>query len=624
MKRQGKLFNKLKRKVSAFTLAMLILQPLLMVAITPAKTFAASEQIVLQPSSQDARVEEGNGNGYNTTLLEVRSAEDDNDRSYVQFDLTGALPEGSIVDEATLMLYMQTAPGASRVYGVHNVTSLWSEGTIDWATQPSSNETPTSVTGTGTIDGVWLSWDVTPDINGDTNFGWTIKDQTEDSPTGRTAQFRPKNYTDDSTVQPKLVINYSTKPTSKITTPEASTYYNEETWPGIISGTAETPLAEIDGVEVAVSDGTNYLDWDTETWASGVPTWTDAAIEDSSEGAAEWSLGFVPNKDGVFTFQSRATDSEGGQEGDDMIENVVYDTTAPEVTVDPLNTNDTTPTITGTYSDLAGEAEAETAGVLVEGSDSASIVVTIDDNDYNATLNEDGTWSADIITEVIPDAASVQEVEGLLDGVYDITVYAEDLAGNIFESIIAGVLTIDTVAPEKVSDLKAVAGDGKVDLSWKNPADTAGSGFAGVTIKRTGSDSGVLNVSLISGEAYTDTTAKNGVTYTYVVKAVDKAGNESGGVSVSATPSAPVAPAISAASTSRVTSAIATETFKPVTGGEVKAAETIKEDEKNEDKGSEIKETKKIPVWGIIFLLILAAIGGYLFYVQNPENKSKI
>lgn len=59
--------------------------------------------------------------------------------------------------------------------------------------------------------------------------------------------------------------------------------------------------------------------------------------------------------------------------------------------------------------------------------------------------------------------------------------------------------------------------------------------------------------------------------------------------------------------------------------GEVRADTTVKADDGNntenkDDKKEDTKEKKNIPLWGIIFLLILAGVGGYLFYSQNPEK----
>ncbi|RLC59030.1 MAG: hypothetical protein DRI30_01525, partial [Chloroflexi bacterium] len=69
---------------------------------------------------------------------------------------------------------------------------------------------------------------------------------------------------------------------------------------------------------------------------------------------------------------------------------------APVVTVDPLNTSDTTPQLTGTVDNPA-----------------SPIVVTVDGNDYIATNNGDGTW-------ILPN----DTISTLTDGTYDVGVTA--------------------------------------------------------------------------------------------------------------------------------------------------------------------------------------------------------
>ncbi len=62
---------------------------------------------------------------------------------------------------------------------------------------------------------------------------------------------------------------------------------------------------------------------------------------------------------------------------------------------------------------------------------------------------------------------------------------------------------------------------------------------------------------------------------------------------------------------------------------EVKADNTSKpgnsnnSDDNTNQKKTETKDQKNVPLWGIIFLLILAGIGGYLFYSQSPDKPSK-
>ena len=99
--------------------------------------------------------------------------------------------------------------------------------------------------------------------------------------------------------------------------------------------------------------------------------------------------------------------------------------------------------------------------------------------------------------------------------------------------------------PAAPAGLTATPGDGQVVLSWN--AVTA-SDLAGYRVYRSTStpvplDSPVSGAPLLSGTSYVDATAQNGVTYHYVVVAVDTSGNASGpSTTASATPQGTVAP----------------------------------------------------------------------------------
>lgn len=619
MKSKGKLFKKFGRKISIFSTVMLILQPLLMVAVTPTQTFAASGEFSIQPAIQDARVEEGDpDNNLNTTVLKVKSGVGDNKISYIQFDLSD-LPANSTINSATLNLYMFDAPGVSRYYALFRAANTWFEDTITWNNQPLVTGDPTSVVPTGVVNDTWLSWDVTNDVLGFLNGtfeknGWLIFDDELNSETGREAQFRSSNYSDELSLRPTLLLDITADPTSNITSPDADTTYNATTWPGEISGISSTPIegASIETVEVAISDGTNYWNWGEGgegLWNSVEPVW-QATILDEETG--EWSYGFTPDKDGVFTIKSRATDSDGDQEADDMIENVTYDGTAPTfesmVTPATANQNNKTVEIEITPSEELREQDVP-VGVLNQ-----RVIALGPTYSVKLTINEN---PEDPLVVYLPKDAEgkyryTYAIESTGEKTIPIEMIAMDLAGNSGTG--NSSFTLDNVAPGKVADLKAVAGDGKIDLSWTNPTDAD---LANIQIIRNGT---VLATLAKTVTTYSDTAVTNGTAYTYDVYAIDTAGNRSEKVSVNVTP---VAPVVTAVATSEVTSAITTETIKPADEGEIKAE--VKEAEEEEPKkDTEVKEDKKIPVWGILFLLILAAIGGYLFYVQNPERFSSL
>jgi hypothetical protein len=135
-----------------------------------------------------------------------------NHRSFVQFDIS-AIPAGKTIFSASLDLYMETAPTASRNDDAHRISSGWAEGTITWNNQPPVAGSPTSSIATGTTSLVWKSWDVKSDVAAFmagtySNYGWRIRDQVEDTAgVGYTAVFRTSEYA-DPTYYPQLVVSY--------------------------------------------------------------------------------------------------------------------------------------------------------------------------------------------------------------------------------------------------------------------------------------------------------------------------------------------------------------------------------------------------------------------------------
>jgi len=78
------------------------------------------------------------------------------------------------------------------------------------------------------------------------------------------------------------------------------------------------------------------------------------------------------------------------------------------------------------------------------------------------------------------------------------------------------------------SDLTAANGDGKVSLDWSHAAEAHLSGYNVYRSAGQGGPYTKMNASLVAASEYTDSDVINGNQYYYVVKAVDKSGNESG------------------------------------------------------------------------------------------------
>jgi len=162
-----------------------------------------------------------------------------------------------------------------------------------------------------------------------------------------------------------------------------------------ITGTVSDPTADI-----VISVGGN----DYTAINNGDGTWTLPATD--------------PLPDGTTEIVVVATDPAGNETTETA--EITVDTVDPIVTIDPVNTNDTTPVITGTTDD-----------------NTATIVVTIGGEEQTATNNGDGTWTLPI-TNPLPEGDNV------------VTVVATDPAGN--STTETETIIIDATAPTVTVD----------------------------------------------------------------------------------------------------------------------------------------------------------------------------
>ncbi len=120
----------------------------------------------------------------------------------------------------------------------------------------------------------------------------------------------------------------------------------------------------------------------------------------------------------------------------------------------------------------------------------------------------------------------------LADGNYFIDVQASDLNNSDSTTASSAPFAVDNNAPSQVAGLSATAGDAQVSLSW-----TASSApdFNAYYVYTNSSLSGTLTTT-----SFTKTALTNGTSYTFMVKAVDRAGNLGADANVSSTPQAAV------------------------------------------------------------------------------------
>ena len=175
-----------------------------------------------------------------------------------------------------------------------------------------------------------------------------------------------------------------------------------------VLGFGDTLMVEVGGVVYQIGDG-HLVD-------NGDGTWT-LTIPDSN-----------PLLEGDHEVVATVTDEAGNSTSDISVGEITIDLTPPVVPgVHPLETNDTTPTITGT-------AVLEPGDILTVEVD--GIVYTAGDGDLQD--NGDGTW-----TLTIPVGSELSE------GAIDIIAKVVDLAGNESIDSSSGELLVDTTAPSE-------------------------------------------------------------------------------------------------------------------------------------------------------------------------------
>ena len=102
----------------------------------------------------------------------------------------------------------------------------------------------------------------------------------------------------------------------------------------------------------------------------------------------------------------------------------------------------------------------------------------------------------------------------------------------------------DTIAPAAPTGLSATAGNSTVSLDWNDNNETDLSGYNVYRSTTSGGPYTKRNSSLVSSSNYSDNSVSGGVTYYYVVRAVDTSLNESGNSNqASATPTDTIPPA---------------------------------------------------------------------------------
>ena len=238
----------------------------------------------------------------------------------------------------------------------------------------------------------------------------------------------------------------------------------------------------------------------------------------------------------AYTFTVRAIDkSLNKSEG-----------TSTAEAVKPVDTSDKTPPAEVT----------ELKAVAGNGKVSLSWVNPADADLYQVEITASpaaGSLTNPVYLSATKGAAGGFMAEGLTNNTeYTFTLKTIDKSLNIGKAVTVkaspkgsgGGSSADTTAPAEVTALNAVAGDGKVSLSWTNPADEDLYQVEITVSPAAGTLSNAVYLSAKKGEtgSYTVTGLAADTEYTVTVKTIDKALNKSAGVSKTArTQAAPAA-----------------------------------------------------------------------------------
>jgi hypothetical protein len=274
-----------------------------------------------------------------------------------------------------------------------------------------------------------------------------------------------------------------------------------------------TPPAKVTGLGTAGGDGTVRLDWTDPAdadLASVEIAWTPGGGSASvSKGTRTYTATGLTNGT-AYTFTVKAKDAAGNLSGGETAAATPADTTPPAK-------------VTGLGA-TGGDGTARLDWTDPADADLASVEIAWTPGGGSASVSKGtGTYIA----------------TGLVNGTaHTFTVKAKDAAGNLSGGETAAATPADTTPPAKVTGLEAAAGDGRVTLTWTDPADTD---LASVEIAWT---PGGGSASVSKGtRTYTATGLANGTAYTFTVKAKDNAGNLSGGETAAATPADTTPPA---------------------------------------------------------------------------------
>jgi len=158
----------------------------------------------------------------------------------------------------------------------------------------------------------------------------------------------------------------------------------------------------------------------------------------------------------------------------------------------------------------------------------ASVTINASASDSDGTISSVKFYQGSTLLNTDTSSPYSYTWSSVSAGTYSLTAVATDNdSATTTSSAVSITVNNDTTAPAAPSGLTATAGNASVTLNWNDNSESDLTGYNVYRSTTSGSGYSKLNSSLLSSSDYTDVAVTNGITYYYVVTAVDTYSNES-------------------------------------------------------------------------------------------------
>ena len=347
-------------------------------------------------ANADAWIQQGSpssNKGNDSTLKVMSKGPSNNLRAIVRFPMP-ALPEGCIVETATLQLNASAATGG-RTLQAQRLTATWTENAVTWANQPATTGVA-AVTTSGTGNRTWTVTGLVQDMyDANALHGFLVRDATENGDAEQQFNSREK-----SSNRPVLILKF------KAGTPDT-----------------EAPTTSFSSAPSTSGTSATFSFNGTDDRTQGAALAFQCRLDGAPYGPCSSPRNLTGLSVGSHTFDVRAVDAAGNLDQSPATHTWTASAPAPDAT-DPQTTIDAGPTAT-TASTSAG---------------------------FAFSSNEPGsTFQCSLDNGAYAACTSPKTYTGLAPGPHSFAVVATDAAGNTDDSAATQAWTINVSCPAPVT-----------------------------------------------------------------------------------------------------------------------------------------------------------------------------